>query len=255
MNKLQKILNNKQHPLLSIYFTAGYPKLNDTQRILEYLSKSSVDFVEVGFPFSDPIADGPVIQKCNQIAIKNGMSLKLLFEQLSQSNFTDIPIVLMGYLNPILQMGIQKFLDNCLQNQIQGLIIPDLPFDFYEKYFEKTMIDYEIASIFLVTPSTNKNRMHWIQEHTTGFVYVVSDHSITGKEIDWHQRMEYFQNIQENLKDIPKMIGFGIKDKKSYEFACKYADGAIIGSEFLRFLEKNELNLTNIKNFVQSIKS
>lgn len=254
MNKLQKLFQNKKEKLLSIYFTAGYPQLTDTTKLIEFLSKSKVDFLEIGFPFSDPLADGPIIQAASQKAIQNGMNLKLLFEQLAPPAVTSTPLILMGYLNPVLQMGIHSFLENCKKCFIDGIILPDMPLDFYEKHFQKLMGELELSSIFLVTPSTSIDRIMKIKELTTGFIYIVSDNSITGKNINFEKQKNYYEKIQYHLKDIPKMIGFGIKDKKSFEMACQYANGAIIGTEFLKYIENHEITLENIQHFVQSIK-
>lgn len=255
MNKLQKILQDKKENLLSIYCMAGYPKLSDTIPLIEYLSQSEVDMIEIGFPFSDPLADGPVIQAASQKAIQNGMNLKLLFQQLTQLSSISTPLILMGYLNPILQMGIHKFLEQCSQNQIDGLIIPDMPLDFYEKYFQSEMQSRNINSIFLVTPSTSIHRMQKIKELTTGFIYVVSDHSITGQNVDFEKQKSYYEKIRMYFQEVPKMIGFGIRDKASFQMACQYSNGAIIGTEFLKFIEKHSITSENIKSFIQSIKS
>lgn len=255
MNKLQKLFQNKNKNLLSIYYMAGYPQLSDTVPMIEYLSQNEVDIIEIGFPFSDPLADGPVIQAASQKTIQNGMNLKLLFEQLSLLKNISTPLILMGYLNPVLQMGISHFLEKCSQNQIDGLIIPDMPLEFYEKYFQSEMQLRNISSIFLVTPSTPLNRLEKIKELTTGFIYVVSDHSITGKNVDFQKQKNYYEKIQMFFKEIPKMIGFGIRDKVTFKIACKYANGAIIGTEFIKFIDNNQLSLENIKNFIQKIKS
>ncbi len=255
MNKLQKIFQNKNQKLLSIYYMAGYPQLSDTVPLISYLSKNEVDLIEIGFPFSDPLADGPVIQSASQKAIQNGMNLKVLFQQLTLLPPVSTPLILMGYLNPILQMGIPQFLEQCSQNQIDGLIIPDMPLEFYEKYFQSEMQSRNISSIFLVTPSTSFHRMQKIKELTTGFVYVVSDHSITGQNVHFEKQKSYYENIQMHFQDLPKMIGFGIRDKQTFQMACEYANGAIIGTEFLKFIEKHSITLENIKNFIQSIKS
>ncbi len=255
MNKLQKIFQNQKENLLSIYCMAGFPKLLDTVPLIEYLSQCQVDMIEIGFPFSDPLADGPVIQAASQKAIQNGMNLKVLFQQLTQLPPTSTPLILMGYLNPILQMGIHNFLEQCSQNQIDGLIIPDMPLEFYEKYFQSEMHSRNINSIFLVTPSTPFHRMQKIKELTTGFVYIVSDHSITGQNVHFEKQKSYYESVQTHFQDIPKMIGFGIRDKATFQMACQYANGAIIGTEFLKFMDKHNITSENIKNFIQSIKS
>ncbi len=254
MNKLQQLFQKKPNNLLSIFFTAGYPQLEDTIPLIQYLCKSSVDFIEIGFPFSDPLADGPTIQATNYQAIQNGMTLSLLFKQLSSLPPISTPLILMGYLNPILQMGIPQFLHNCSQNQIDAIIIPDLPFDYYEKYFQKTMSEYNICSVFLVTPSTPPDRLNQIKQFTTGFVYVVSDNSITGKNIDFQKQKKYLENLQQCLEGVPKIIGFGIKDPLSFQTACQFANGAIIGSAFLNHLKNHKISLELVQNFIQSIR-
>ncbi|GIV43517.1 MAG: tryptophan synthase alpha chain [Bacteroidia bacterium] len=254
MNKLRKLWENKNPNLLAIYFMAGYPDIESTVPMIEYLTQSEVDIIEIGFPFSDPLADGAVIQAASQKAIQKGMNLKLLFQQLSQLQNISTPLILMGYLNPVLQMGIPQFLEQCSLHQIDGLILPDMPLEFYEKHFQAEMNDRDISSIFLVTPSTPVERLQKICDLTTGFIYVVSDHSITGKEVNFEKQKNYYEKIQNYLKEKPKMIGFGIRDKKSFEMACQYANGAIIGTEFLKFIEKQSVSLESIQKFIQTIK-
>jgi tryptophan synthase alpha chain len=225
---------------LSVYFTAGYPNLNDTVEIIKQLSSKGVDLIEIGVPFSDPLADGPVIQHSSQVALKNGMSVKLLFEQLKDiRKVTDIPLVLMGYVNPIIHFGFENFCQKAQEVGIDGFIIPDLPMLEYQREFKPVSDKYGIENVFLITPETSAERIRVVDENTNAFIYMVSSASTTGVQKSFEgAKEEYFNRIKSmNLKN-PAMIGFGISNKQTFESACKYSSGAIIGSAFIKSLDE-----------------
>jgi len=243
MNRIKlKLQENKK--LLSIYFTAGFPKLNDTVDILHALQESGVDMVEIGLPFSDPLADGPTIQESSTQALHNGMTSDKLFDQLKDIRKTiHIPLVIMGYFNPMMQYGIEKFCQKCQEIGIDGLIIPDLP------VFEK----YGLANIFLITPQTSEQRIRFIDSVSDGFIYMVSSASVTGAKGSFGEvQKQYFERIASmNLKN-PQIVGFGISNRETYQQATTFAKGAIIGSAFIKFLKENDL--VEIGTFVNAIR-
>lgn len=240
MNRIQqKLKENKK--ILSIYFTAGYPRLNDTKTILEELEKSKADMVEIGLPFSDPLADGPTIQESSMQALQNGMNTSLLFEQLKgiRENVSK-PLIIMGYFNPILQYGVEKFCEKCAEIGIDGLIIPDLPIYEYQKFYQPTFEKFGLINIFLITPQTSEERIKMIDESSTGFIYMVSSSSVTGAKNNFGSTQEaYFKRIATmNLKN-PKIVGFGISNSETFKQATLNAEGAIIGSAFIKHLKAN----------------
>ena len=240
MNRINKLFKEKGNNILSVYFTAGYPNLNDTVEIIRQLSSKGVDLIEIGVPFSDPLADGPVIQHSSQVALKNGMSVKLLFEQLKDiRKVTDIPLVLMGYVNPIIHFGFENFCQKAQEVGIDGFIIPDLPMLEYQKEFKPVSDKYGIENVFLITPETSAERIRVVDENTNAFIYMVSSASTTGMQKSFEgAKEEYFNRIKSmNLKN-PAMIGFGISNKQTFESACKYSSGAIIGSAFIKSLDE-----------------
>lgn len=240
MNRINKLFKEKGNNILSVYFTAGYPNLNDTVEIIKQLSSKGVDLIEIGVPFSDPLADGPVIQHSSQVALKNGMSVKLLFEQLKDiRKVTDIPLVLMGYVNPIIHFGFENFCQKAQEVGIDGFIIPDLPMLEYQKEFKPVSDKYGIKNVFLITPETSAERIRVVDENTNAFIYMVSSASTTGVQKSFEgAKEEYFNRIKSmNLKN-PAMIGFGISNKQTFESACKYSSGAIIGSAFIKSLDE-----------------
>ena len=254
MNRINKLFEDKKDNILSIYFTAGYPNLNDTTEIIKTLDECGVDLIEIGMPFSDPIADGPVIQDSSNVAIDNGMNLNLLFEQLEGiRKITDIPIVLMGYVNPVYQFGYDNFIKKILKCDLDGLILPDLPLDDYENKF-KSVFDMEnLSFISLITPNTSEDRIKKIDNNSNGFVYMVSSSSTTGKKSSFdNKQIDYFQKIRSLSLKNPTLIGFGISDKESFTLACKYSNGAIIGSKFIQSLSKSNIK-ESIRSFVYSI--
>lgn len=240
MNRINQLFSTKQKDILSIYFCAGFPALEGTASIIKTLEKKGVDMIEIGIPFSDPMADGPVIQHAATRALKNGMTLKLLFDQLKDIRTeVKIPLILMGYLNPIMQYGFENFCRTCRQTGIDGVIIPDLPFKDYMEEYRPIAKQYDVKVIMLITPETSEERIRLIDEHTDGFIYMVSSAAITGAQSDFNaQKQAYFQRIADmNLRN-PRMIGFGISNKQTFETASAHAAGAIIGSKFVTLLDE-----------------
>jgi len=254
MNKIGQLLNKKQDKLLSIYFTAGFPALESTNEIINELEKSNVDLIEIGIPFSDPVADGPVIQFSNSTSIENGMTLQKLFNQLDEiKNTSMIPKILMGYFNPILKYGVEEFCKSCYNVGVDGVIIPDLPIYEYENYYKDLFEKYGIHFIFLVSPQTSLERLQQIDSMSTSFIYAVSTNSTTGGKADLNLQAEYFNKLKSNLKR-PFLIGFGVNDNESFSTACNYANGAIIGSAFINALTKNGVLNKNIREFINEIR-
>ena len=254
MNRIDKAFEISDK-ILSIYFSAGYPKIQDTIPILEKLQESGVDMVEIGLPFSDPLADGPVIQKSSTIALKNGMTTGKLFEQLDKvREKIKIPLIIMGYFNPIMQFGIENFCKKCQQIGIDGLIIPDLPVEIYEKSYQPIFRKYSLYNIFLITPQTSKERIHLIDNISGGFIYMVSSASVTGaKKVFGDEQIKYFERIKKMKLKNPRLVGFGVSNSETYNAACKNSSGCIIGSAFINFLENNDLN--KINQFVANMRS
>jgi len=255
MNRINKLFKEKKNKILSIYFTAGYPNLNDTTEILKTLDECGVDLIEIGMPFSDPIADGPVIQDSSNVAIDNGMNLNILFKQLEEiRDITDIPIVLMGYVNPVYQFGYEKFIKNILECDLDGLILPDLPLDDYINEFKPVFDKENLSFIPLITPNTSEERIRQIDNNSNGFIYMVSSSSTTGKKSTFdNKQIDYFKKIRSLSLKNPTVIGFGISDKESFMQACKYSNGAIIGSKFIQSLSKSNIK-KSIRSFVYSIR-
>jgi tryptophan synthase alpha chain len=243
MNRLQQLFQHKKKDLLSIYYTAGYPNLTDTLKIAESLEKAGADFMEIGFPYSDPVADGQVIQCSSKLALDNGMTLPILFEQLKdlRKNVT-IPILLMGYVNVVLQYGVENFCKKCQEVGVDGCIIPDLPMYEYEELYQSTFEKYGISNIFLVTPQTSEERIRKIDGLSNAFIYLLSSAATTGKDLDVSTTARtYFARIRDMKLNNPIMIGFGISDKKTFDSANEYANGAIIGSAFVKSLDLNNV--------------
>ena len=254
-NRINKLFQEKKERVLSVYFTAGYPELNDTKTIIQELEKNGFDLIEIGMPFSDPVADGPVIQHSSLVALNNGMSVKKMFEQLQDiRQSVDIPLILMGYLNPVLQYGVEAFCAKCNEVGIDGLILPDLPLSVYQEEFKTIFEASNLHNISLITPQTSDERLREIDEATTGFIYMVSSNATTGAKasVDQFQK-EYFERIQAmNLKN-PRLIGFGISNAETFANACQFASGAIIGSAFVKSLEGNGTLAQKISGFIHSI--
>ena len=254
-NRINQLFKTKKENILSVYFTAGFPNLNDTVEIIQQLEKNGVDLIEIGIPFSDPTADGPIIQKSSETALKNGMSLNLLFEQLKTiRESVKIPLILMGYFNPIYQFGVEQFCRKCAEIGIDGAILPDLPLDEFELEYKSMFKQNNLHNILLITPQTSDGRIKQIDAASEGFIYMVSSSSTTGvgKKVGDFQQ-DYFERIQQmNLKN-PRIIGFGISDNATFKNACKYAGGAIIGSAFVKSLSANKNLPESIAGFVKSI--
>ncbi len=258
MNAIQKLFAQKDKNILSIYFTAGFPHLNDTEIILESLQKYGADLIEVGMPYSDPLADGPVIQNSSMQAIQNGMTIKVLFDQLnsfqnSSASDKTVPLVLMGYLNPVLQFGLEKFCLHAKKSGISGIILPDLPIAEYESVYKKIFEANGLHFIFLITPETSEERIRKIDSLSSGFIYAVSSSSITGKNTDINAQENYFKRISSlNLKN-KVLIGFGIRDHETFTEASKYAAGAIIGTAYIKAIEYAQDIGAATKQFLNSI--
>jgi tryptophan synthase alpha chain len=253
MNRLTTLFRTKPSHVLSIYCTAGFPNLHDTVPVLKALQRSGVDMIEIGIPFSDPIADGQTIQASSQQALQNGMTLELLFEQLREVRCgahepLTVPLVAMGYVNPILQFGVARFCQLCASVGIDGVIIPDLPVEVYERDFARFFAEYSVYNVLLVTPQTPDERIHRIDAASQGFLYAVSSAGTTGQVLYVDEEREaYFRRLQLlNLRN-PVMIGFGITNKASFDAACRYAHGAIVGSAFIAAIAKS----TNIEADVE----
>ncbi len=240
MNRINNLFATKSEKILSIYFCAGHPTLEGTADTIKTLEKKGVDMIEVGVPFSDPMADGPVIQDAATKALKNGMTLKKLFSQMEGiRNEVSIPLIFMGYLNPIMQFGFENFCKRCVEVGIDGVIIPDLPFKDYLEDYKPIADKYDIRIIMLITPETSDERIRFIDDNTDGFIYMVSSAAITGAQKEFNDaKQAYFSRINSmNLKH-PRMIGFGISNKQTLEAAQNNAAGAIIGSKFVSLFEE-----------------
>jgi len=240
--------------LLSIYFTAGYPSLNDTVQIIQDLEKNGVDMIEIGLPFSDPLADGPTIQESSTAALKNGMTTEILFNQLKDiRKSVSIPLIVMGYFNPMLQYGVEAFCKKCNEIGIDGLIMPDLPLDVYQADYDAIFKKYSLRNIFLITPQTSNQRIRQIDEASNGFIYMVSSASVTGSKSGFGKEQEnYFNRIASMDLKNPQIVGFGIKDSETFLQATKKAKGAIIGSAFIKHLTAN--GITKTANFINQIR-
>lgn len=248
--------NDTSIPLLSIYYTAGYPNLDSTISIAEELERAGADFLEIGFPYSDPVADGPVIQHSSEVALKNGMTLKLLFQQLQElRSRVSIPVFLMGYFNTVLQYGVENFCKSCKEVGVNGAIIPDLPLYEYEELYKDIFKQYGVSNIFLVTPQTSDERIRKIDNLSDSFIYLLSSNATTGKNLAvGEQASQYFQRLKDmNLKS-PLVIGFGISDRQTFQKATTYAKGAIIGSAFVKTLS-DEDHMNSIAPFIKGIKT
>jgi len=253
MSSLKELLQHKNKNLLSVFFTAGFPKLEDTASIIRELEKNKVDFIEVGLPYSDPLADGPTIQHSSEVALKNGINLDIIFEQLkSIKDEVKTPLILMGYLNQMIKYGEERFCEQCVACGIETVIIPDLPMIEYENHYQKLFANYGISSVFLITPQTSEERIRKIDSLTDAFIYVVASASITGAKGEISERqIAYFERIKAmNLKST-LIVGFGISNKSTFDTVCKYANGAIIGSAFIKFLESK--GVAKIDEFVEDI--
>lgn len=253
MNTIEK---KEGTPLLSIYFTAGYPTLDSTISIAKKLEEAGADFLEIGFPYSDPVADGPVIQHSSEIALANGMTLEKLFDQLNDlREHISIPVFLMGYFNPVLQFGVEKFCEACKNVGVAGAIIPDLPMDEYEDFYKETFEKNGVANVFIVTPQTSTERIRKIDSLSRSFIYLLSSNATTGKTLDVEDNTAaYFKRVNDLHLKNPLIVGFGISDKTTFQKATRDTAGAIIGTAFVKRL-KDQDYLNQIPAFISSIKA
>ncbi|MDR0505199.1 MAG: tryptophan synthase subunit alpha [Dysgonamonadaceae bacterium] len=242
MNRINQLFQTKKKNILSVYFTAGYPELNSTYEIIRELEKNGIDLIEIGIPFSDPMADGPVIQRSSMQALRNGMTLKILFSQIENiRSEVKIPLILMGYLNPVIQYGFESFCRDCKRTGIDGMIIPDLPFKDYMNDYKPVADKYDLKIIMLVTPDTSEERVRFIDENTDGFIYMVSSASTTGAQKSFdEQKLQYFRKINAMQLKNPRLTGFGISNKKTLDAAFDNASGGIVGSKFIQCLEEEK---------------
>ncbi len=256
-NRIGDLFEKAEGKVLSMFTTAGYPQLDDTLRVCKALQDAGVEMIELGFPFSDPLADGPTIQRSNERALQNGMSLSVLFEQLQGLRpAIRVPVLLMGYLNPVLQYGPERFCASCAEVGIDGLILPDLPIDEYCERYQSMFADYGLRSVFLITPQTPPERIRRLDGLATGFLYVVSVASVTGSKLAVDDsRKQYFQRIHEMKLSSPTMVGFGIHDRLSFEDSTALLRGGILGSALLQALEKSNDIESDVRAFVHAIRS
>ncbi|MEO6549118.1 MAG: tryptophan synthase subunit alpha [Ferruginibacter sp.] len=254
MNKIDQLFKEKSQRVLNIYCTAGYPQLNSLQQVLTSLQVHGADIVEIGMPYSDPLADGPVIQQSNMVAIDNGMSIAVLFEQLKTiKEIIQLPVILMGYMNPVLQFGIEKFCKMAEETGVSGLILPDLPIYEFETEYRQLFEKHGLRFIFLITPETDEERIRQIDDLSSGFLYAVSSSSTTGNNKAIEDQEEYFRKLQAMHLKNPVLVGFGIKDKPTFLAASQYTSGAIIGSAYIRVLEKSADIDLSTKEFLNGI--
>lgn len=254
-NKLTELFLQKNKRLLNVYCTAGYPNIESTSEVIMALQNNGADMVEVGMPYSDPIADGPVIQQSNMQALQNGMSISLLFRQLNAvKEKVKVPLILMGYFNPVLQYGIEKFCAEAAAAGVAGMIIPDMPMYEYESIYKPVFEQHNLSFIFLITPQTSEQRIKKADKLSSGFLYAVSSSATTGAALDTNDQTDYFKRISEMKLKNSIMIGFGINNKQTFDIACEYAAGAIIGSAYIKALANNEDIDTATVSFINSIK-
>jgi len=254
MNRIDELFAKKKSDVLNVYCTAGYPHLNSTVEVLTALQVNGADLAEIGMPYSDPLADGPVIQESNMIALENGMSISILFEQLKHMRETiELPIILMGYMNPIMQYGLEKFCASAEAVGVDGIILPDLPMYEFETTYQQLFNQHNLRFIFLVTPETGEERIRKIDSLTSGFLYAVSSSSTTGNNKAISDQTNYFKKLQNMQLKNPILVGFGIKDKVTFQSASAYSNGAIIGSAYIKALQ-NTINIqATTKEFLNSI--
>jgi tryptophan synthase alpha chain len=255
INKLDEVFAKKKENVLNMYCTAGYPQLDSTIPVMLALQQSGVDMIELGIPYSDPIADGPVIQNSNMQAIENGISIPKIFEQLRQVKpQMQVPVILMGYLNPVMQYGIEKFCKDAAAAGVSGIILPDLPLYEYEHLYKDLFEKLGLHFIFLISPQTSDQRIGMADKLSKGFLYAVSSSATTGSDTDFDSQQAYFKKIKGLKLKNPVLIGFGIKDRATFEFACTYASGAIIGSAYIKAIEKSDNIAVATNRFVKKIR-
>ncbi len=254
MSRIQKLFAEKKANVLNVYCTAGYPELDSTITVLKVLQANGVDMVEIGMPYSDPLADGPIIQASSNKALANGMTIAKLFDHLRDfRNKITLPVILMGYMNPVLQYGFEKFCEDAARVGIDGLILPDLPEFEFENQYGAIIKKWGLDFIFLVTPETSEERVRKLDSLSTGFLYAVSSSATTGKDKDFGKVTAYLQRLQGMQLKNPVMVGFGIRDKETFETACKYANGAIMGTTFIKAIEDTRDLDSDIRYFVSTV--
>jgi tryptophan synthase alpha chain len=256
LNRIDQLFSEKKENILSVFYTAGYPSLTDTVPIAQALEQAGVDMIEIGIPFSDPIADGPVIQASSKTAIDNGMTLKLLLEQVKEARQTvTIPIILMGYLNPVMQYGMEEFFTDAAAAGVDGLILPDMPMDEYKTQYKEKMEVAVLRNVFLISPTTAEKRIRQIDNLSDGFIYAVSSSSTTGARTGFQpEQLAYFERLKSlNLKN-PFLIGFGISNQETYSTACQYSAGVIVGSAFIQWLTSEGNSIGAIAAFIRQLK-
>ena len=261
MTRIEKLFKRKKQGILNVYCTAGFPKLESTLEVMKSLQENGVDLIELGMPYSDPLADGEVIQQSGAVALKNGMTISKLFDQLkdlrnpdSPSSLGNLPVILMGYMNPVLQYGFEKFCSKAAEVGIDGLILPDLPMFEFESEYGEILKKYNLNLIFLVTPETKEDRLRRIDQLSSGFLYAVSSSSTTGNNKDIGGQQGYFQKLHEMKLKNPVLVGFGIKDRQTYDAACEYTNGAIIGSAYIKALGDGKEVRSATEEFLQTIR-
>jgi len=250
---IKELFSNKPVDLLNIYVTAGYPQLDSLKEIIPALSATKVDIIEVGIPYSDPLSDGPTIQKSNMKALDNGITLELIFEQLAGIDI-EVPLVLMGYFNSIMQFGIESFAKNCERVGVSGLIIPDLPIEIYLRDYKEIFDRHMLSNIFLVTPNTTEDRLQMIDKHSSSFIYAVSSSSTTGNNKEVNSAETYLRKLNSKRLKTPFLVGFNIRNRENFEFVNQYASGGIIGSAFINYISQNNNLSEDCISFVKSIK-
>lgn len=254
MNRLEELFQRKKSNVLNMYCTAGFPQLNSTLEVMKALQNNGADIIELGMPYSDPLADGPVIQASNNKALQNGMTIEKLFAQLQDCRKEIyVPIILMGYMNPVLQYGFEKFCKHAAAIPIDGLILPDLPEHEFETEYGAIIHRYGLDFVFLVTPETSSDRIKKLDELSSGFLYAVSSSSTTGNKTDFNEVEKYLQRLQNMKLKNPVLVGFGVKDRQNFESACKYANGAIIATAYIKAIENANNIQQSTKEFLQSI--
>ena len=254
MKRLEELFNKKNSHVLNIYCTAGYPQLDSTMQVMKAIQFNGADIIELGIPYSDPLADGPVIQQSGQIALTNGMTIKKLFDQLKDfRKEIHIPVILMGYLNPVLQYGFENFCKDASAIGIDGLILPDMPEHEFEKEYRAIISKYNLDFIFLVTPETSEERVRKLDSLSSGFLYAVSSSSTTGSDKNMDDVSNYLQRLKKYGLKNPILAGFGVKDKSTFNAVCRYANGGIIGSAYIKALESaTDIEAATVK-FLQPI--
>ena len=255
-NRITNLFTEKKNGILSIFFTAGFPKLDDTNAIARHLEEAGADLIEIGIPFSDPIADGPVIQASNKVALNNGMTVKKLLEQVKEIRKTvKLPIILMGYLNPVLQYGIEKFCKEASVSGVDGLILPDMPLDEYQRENKSLFESSGLCNAFLISPTTSDDRIREIDKASAGFIYAVSASSTTGAKGDFSaDQQAYFMKLKSLKLKNPFLIGFGISNHQTFIKACEYGSGAIVGSAFITMLKGSHDLKQDIGTFVKQLR-